>query len=237
MISLDHVTRAYMRRGQTRVEAVRGVDLAVRRGEFLVITGRSGAGKTTLLNLAGGLLRPATGRVTFEGLDLWEMSDRQLSLLRNRKMGFIFQCPSLVPSLTALENVALPAGLGRHLEGVRGRAATAGPSTRAHADAAREQATELLRRVGLAGMTDVYPWQLSAGQQQRVVVARALMNAPEVLFADEPTSDLDERSEGEIVDLLAEAHAGGVTVLMVTHTRDLATRGTRAIEMAEGRMV
>jgi ABC-type lipoprotein export system ATPase subunit len=222
MITLEQATKIYPLDKQPAVTAVREVDLEIARGEFVIVTGRSGSGKTTLLNLASGLTPPTSGRVLWEGTDLWRLSDRQRSQLRNRKVGFVFQFPSLMPSLTVLENVTLPTVFAKN-----------GTQTGSPA-----RARELLETVGLAPKLNVYPRQLSAGQQQRVVVARALFNQPEVLLADEPTSDLDERTEREIMDLFAEIHQQtGVTIVMVTHTTQLVAYGTRALRMAEGRIV
>jgi putative ABC transport system ATP-binding protein/lipoprotein-releasing system ATP-binding protein len=222
MIALHDVHKVYTLSKENRVLAVDGVNLEVERGEFVILTGRSGSGKTTLLNLIAGLTPPTSGRVVFDGVDLWTLRDRQQSLLRNEKLGFVFQFPSLLPSLTALENTALASVFG--VDG-------------AQADT-YERAAELLRTVGLGDKLGALPRQLSAGQQQRVVVARALLNRPEVLLADEPTSDLDEQTECEIMDLFAEIHAQtGVTIVMVTHTTQLIRYGTRAIRMARGRIV
>jgi ABC-type lipoprotein export system ATPase subunit len=219
MIKLENVTKVYpLGKGQA-VTAVQGVSLEIVKGEFLVITGRSGSGKTTLLNLAAGLTRPSSGKVCLNDSDLWSLPDVKRSLLRGQKIGFVFQFPSLLPALTALENVTLP---------------TIFAGQPAQNDIV-ERATELLRLVGLDDKRPALPRQLSAGQQQRVVIARALMNQPEVLLADEPTSNLDERTEHEIMDLFAEIHAtSDITVVMVTHTNLLVSYGTRAIEMAGG---
>ncbi len=219
VLTLRNVTKTFTISREHVVTAASDVSLDVARGEFVAITGRSGSGKTTLLNLAAGLTRPTSGSVVVDGIDLWSLSDRAQSLLRNRKMGFIFQFPSLLPSLTVLENVALPSIFGPNgaASDVRGRAAG------------------LLETVGLSEKLHVYPRQLSAGQQQRVVVARALVNRPELLLADEPTSNLDEVTEREIMDLLAEIHRStGVTILFVTHTTQLVGYGTRAVTMAQG---
>jgi putative ABC transport system ATP-binding protein/lipoprotein-releasing system ATP-binding protein len=222
MIAVHDITKVYTLSRENRVLAVDKVSLEIEPGEFVVITGRSGSGKTTLLNLIAGLTPPTAGRVVFDGVDLWTLKDRQQSLLRNQKFGFIFQFPSLLPSLTALENTALASVFG-----VNG----------AHADT-YERATDLLQTVGLGDKLGALPRQLSAGQQQRVVVARALLNQPEILLADEPTSDLDEQTEREIMDLFAEIHAQTcVTILMVTHSTDLIRYGTRSIRMANGRIV
>jgi putative ABC transport system ATP-binding protein/lipoprotein-releasing system ATP-binding protein len=222
MIAVHDVTKVYTLSRENRVLAVDRVSLEIQPGEFVVITGRSGSGKTTLLNLIAGLTPPTSGRVLFEGVDLWTLKDRQQSLLRNQKFGFIFQFPSLLPSLTTLENTALASVFG-----VNG----------AHGDT-YERAADLLRTVGLGDKLGALPRQLSAGQQQRVVVARALLNRPEILLADEPTSDLDEQTEREIMDLFAEIHAQTrVTILMVTHSTELIRYGTRSIRMASGRIV
>jgi lipoprotein-releasing system ATP-binding protein len=222
MISLDNVTKVYTLTKENSVTAVRDVSLKVEVGEFVVITGRSGSGKTTLLNLAAGLTRPTSGQVWLDGVALWSLPDQQQSLLRNEKMGFVFQFPSLLPSLTTLENVVLPTMFG---------------SESANGDV-HQRATELLQTVGLADKMAALPCQLSAGQQQRVVIARSLINEPDLLLADEPTSDLDEQTEQEIMDLFQTIHARtGVTVVMVTHTSQLVTYGTRSIQMASGRIV
>ncbi len=222
MIELCNVTKIYTLNKEQSVTAVRGVTLKIEPGEFLVITGRSGSGKTTLLNLAAGLTRPTSGEVWLDGVALWNLPDRQQSLLRNEKMGFVFQFPSLVPSLTTLENVVLPTMFGSELAN----------------GTAYQRAAELLQTVGLADKVGAYPRQLSAGQQQRVVIARSLINEPELLLADEPTSDLDEQTEQEIMDLFQAIHSQtGVTIVMVTHTSQLVAYGTRAVQMAGGRIV
>jgi ABC-type lipoprotein export system ATPase subunit len=222
MIVFANATKIYTVSKEMSVTAVQDVSLQIACGEFLVITGRSGSGKTTLLNLAAGLTQPTSGRVLLDGQDLRQTTDSKRSLLRNQKVGFVFQFPSLLPSLTVLENVTLPTIFQRNgtQPGSEGRA------------------RELLERVGLAAKNNVFPRQLSAGQQQRVVIARALFNQPEVLFADEPTSDLDEQTEHEIMELFAQIHSQtGVTVVLVTHTTQLVSYGTRAVRMADGRVV
>lgn len=222
MILLDGVSKTYLLSQSNPVHAVQEVTLEITQGEFLVITGRSGSGKTTLLNLAAGLTPPTSGRVLVDGIDLWSLSDRQRSLLRNQKLGFVFQFPSLLPSLTALDNVALPTIF----------------STNGLKASMNERAVRLLQTVGLVDKRSAYPRQLSAGQQQRVVIARALLHQPQVLLADEPTSNLDEQTEHEIMELFREIHLQtGVTVVMVTHTTQLVRYGTRAIQMANGQIV
>jgi ABC-type lipoprotein export system ATPase subunit len=222
MIVLDNVTKVYDLGKGSSVTAVRGVSLEIGSGEFVAIVGRSGSGKTTLLNLAAGLTRPTSGRVTLDGVDLGRLSDRQQSNMRSRKIGFVFQFPSLLPALTAYENVVLPTIFGPN---------GAGPD-------ARERSEAMLYKVGLSDKLNAYPRQLSAGQQQRVVIARSLINQPQLLLADEPTSNLDERTEMEIMGLFRDLHASlGLTIVFVTHTRQLIAPGMRSIEMAEGRIV
>jgi ABC-type lipoprotein export system ATPase subunit len=201
---------------------VNGVSLEIQSGEFVVIVGRSGSGKTTLLNLTAGLTRPTSGTVWLDGTDLWSLADKQQSNLRSQKIGFIFQFPSLLPALTVHENVILPTLFGAEI----------------NAGEAAARAQELLKSVGLSEKLAAFPRQLSAGQQQRVVIARALMNQPEVLLADEPTSNLDEKTELEIMDLFRDLHLSlGITIVLVTHTRQLVSYGTHAVEMAEGKII
>ena len=222
MIQLENISKVYPLSQENTVSAVQGVSLEIARGEFLVITGRSGSGKTTLLNLIAGLTRPTSGKVCLDGADLWAMPDWQRSAVRNRKIGFVFQFPSLLPSLSTLENVALPSIFNRD-------GAQAG---------AYQRATQLLETVGLSDKLAAYPRQLSAGQQQRVVVARALLNQPELLLADEPTSDLDEQTETEILDLFRQVHrTSEITIVMVTHSTQLVSYGSRAIRMAAGKVL
>ena len=223
MIVLDNITKDYVLTKESIVKAVKGVSLEIQRGEFVVVTGRSGSGKTTILNLMAGLTRPTSGRVLLDGVDLWSLSDKKQSWLRSQKFSFVFQFPSLIPTLTVMENIVLPVIFNKDHR---------------NSDAASQRAGELLKMVGLEEKRTVYPRQLSAGQQQRIVIARALMNHPEVILADEPTSDLDEQTEGEIVDLFTQIHREEhVTIVMVTHTSQLAAYGTRSITMAMGEIV
>jgi len=223
MLELQNVSKIYAPSKDNPVSAVRDSSLTILPAEFIIITGRSGSGKTTLLNLAAGLTRPTSGRVLHDGQNLWELSDLQQSRLRNQKIGFIFQFPSLLPSLTALDNVALPTIFSNQASHSK--------------DAVYERAFGLLHTVGLEQKLKALPRQLSAGQQQRVVIARALMNNPHYLLADEPTSNLDEKTELEIMDLFQEIfQRTGISVVMVTHTSQLVRFGTRAIEMADGKI-
>ncbi len=222
MISLQHVSKEYVLSQEQKVSAVIDVNLEIPAGEFVIITGRSGSGKTTLLNIASGLAKPTQGKVFIAGQDLWELSDRQQSMLRNQKIGFIFQFPSLLPTLSTLENAALPTIF----------------SSNHQSDNPTERATELLAQLGLGDKLVAYPRQLSAGQQQRVVIARALLNQPQVLLADEPTSDLDEQTEIEIMELFHQIHQeSGITIVLVTHSSELVRYGTRSIKMAGGHIL
>ncbi len=222
MITLQEVSKTYTVSKEVAVPAVRNVTLDVARGEFVVITGRSGSGKTTLLSLVAGLTKPTSGKVLLDNVEVWRLPDHEQSLLRNQKVGFVFQFPSLLPTLDCLDNVMLPTLF-----------ADGGDPAQA-----KQRATQLLEQMGLSDKLHAYPRQLSGGQQQRVVIARALMNEPQLLLADEPTSDLDEITEHEILDLFRAIHQQtGVTVLLVTHSAELGSYGTRSIQMAGGEIV
>jgi ABC-type lipoprotein export system ATPase subunit len=222
-VSLRGVGKTYGGGSSRSFAAIHDIDLDIETNDFLVITGRSGCGKTTLLNVATGLAMPTSGTVTVDGVDIWGLSDAERTGLRNRTMGFVFQFPSLLPGLSVEQNVMLPLEFTRDRE--------------EHADA-RQRARELVELVGLGERMAAYPRELSAGQQQRVVIARALINRPELLLADEPSSDLDEQTEAEIMALFAKVHAErGLTVMMVTHTRQLVAFGTRHVEMTDGRLL
>lgn len=223
MIELIEVSKTYLLGKDQQVQAVKPTNLQIQAGEFVVITGRSGSGKTTLLNLIAGLTRPTSGSVLLDGHDLWSLSDKEQSLLRNQTVGFIFQFPSLLPSLRVLDNVVLP---------------TIFEESGAVSNEKYARAKELLATVGLSDKLRAYPRQLSAGQQQRVVIARALLNQPKLLLADEPTSNLDEQTETEIMELFRQIHTTtGITMVMVTHTSQLVRYGTRAISMAMGQVL
>lgn len=222
MITLHDVAKVYTVSKEVTVPAVRNANLHVEKGEFVIITGRSGSGKTTLLNLVAGLTSPTMGEVLFDGVEVWKLPDKEQSFLRNQRIGFVFQFPSLLPTLTALENVMLPRMFGPEND----------------QQAVEVRASQLLEQVGLTDKLHAYPRQLSGGQQQRVVIARSLMNEPELLLADEPTSDLDEHTEHEIMALFQEIHTRtGVTALLVTHSAELGRYGTRSIQMAAGEIV
>jgi len=200
-------------------EAVRDASLELKGGEFVSIVGRSGSGKSTLMAMLGALTQPTQGKVLLDGTDLWALPEAELATFRSRHIGFVFQFPSLLSNLTALDNVAVPALLGRTME----------------AQAAFARAYELLARVGLADRADAYPASMSGGEQRRAVVARALINSPPLLLADEPTSDLDEDTETDIIDLLEELQrTESFGLALVTHNLELAKRAQRSYEMREG---
>ncbi|RQH00922.1 ABC transporter ATP-binding protein [Natrarchaeobius oligotrophus] len=199
------------------VHALDGVTLEVSRGSYTAIMGPSGSGKSTLMNLVGCLDTPTEGRVVVDGQDVTTLDGRERTDLRGTQVGFVFQTFNLMPRLTALENVALPQlfqGVGR---GER-----------------RERARELLERVGLADRADHLPSELSGGQRQRVALARALVNEPAIVLADEPSGNLDTETEADVLDLFAEFHDAGTTLVVVTHERHVAERAERIVHLLDG---
>ena len=219
ILQAENVVKTYERPGSTAVEALRGVNLIVAAGEFVAVTGSSGSGKSTLLTVLSGLDLPDSGRVLIDGTEVSSAPEEKLARLRNQKIGFIFQDFHLVPSLNALENVAFPAELAGKAE-------------------ARAQARALLQRVGLGQRLASFPHQLSGGEKQRVALCRALINRPALLFADEPTGNLDTRNGHEVVRLLLELKAeSGSTLLLVTHSEALAGLADRMLVMSDGRFL
>ena len=218
MIRLTAVKKSY-KSPHGIVQALQSTDLEIAQGEFLAIMGPSGSGKSTLLSLIGLLAQPTKGSIELEGRETSRMSDRERTQLRSEKIGFVFQFPSLVNTLDVRENVLLPKMLR-------------GPVTAAD----RRHADELLAGVGLIGRGDDRSYQLSGGEQRRVALARALMNDPALLLADEPTGALDEGTAEEIVDLLAKINQAGKTVVMVTHDRAVAKRAHRVLTIRDGVM-
>ena len=207
--------------GETAVTALSAVSLSVAEGDFLAVTGRSGSGKTTLLNLLSGLDRPSTGSVYFHGDDLSQLREADLVDMRRHRIGFVFQSFGLMPLLSAQENVELPLHIG-------------GLSWRER----RQRAAESLRAVGLGTRSRHRPFELSGGEQQRVSIARALVTQPEVVFADEPTGELDASTARSIAETLAEVAASKrVTVIVATHDLDLAATAQRRLDLVDGQVV
>ncbi len=217
MLSCRALRKSYVtERGE--VLAVGGIDLEVETGRYAAIIGRSGSGKSSLMAMVGGLSRPSDGTVMIDGTDIWGLSDDKLAAFRNGCIGFVFQFASLLPTLRLVDNVALPALLGK-----RGDADVYG------------KAGMLLSRMGLGDHLDAYPSECSAGEQRRAAIARALINDPVLLLADEPTSDLDEQTEIEIMDeLLAVNRELGTTLVLVTHNLSLAEQAEQIIHIAGG---
>jgi len=217
MLRCESLTQTYISGGR-ELTVLQDIGFELEDGGFLAIVGPSGSGKTTLLGLLAGLDRPKGGRVLLEGQDLSHLTEDQRARLRGEKVGFVFQSFHLIPTLTARENVQVPLEL-------RG-------------EDARERADELLARVGLSDRSHHYPAQLSGGEQQRVALARAFSNRPRILFADEPTGNLDAATGARVIDLMAELNRElGTTLVLVTHDHDLASRARRMIRLADGRMV
>lgn len=220
MISVRGLSRWFSTARGT-IDVLRHIDLDVQAGERIAVVGASGAGKSTLLHLLGGLDRPSQGTVHFEGEELFAYAPAQLDAFRNRMVGFVFQFHQLLPEFNALENVMLPARIGR-----------------VPVEQARERAEHLLSAVGLAHRLDHRPGQLSGGEQQRVAIARALVMAPRLLLADEPTGNLDSLTSGEIMALLDRLHAEhNLTLVVVTHSEALAARMDRIVRMVDGCLI
>lgn len=218
MLSCSRLTKTYPSGGRD-LTVLKDITFEIEAGAFVAITGPSGSGKSTLLGLLAGLDRPSSGSVTLDGHDLSKLDEDGRARLRGAKVGFVFQAFQLIPTLTARENIQVPVELG------------------GGADAAA-RATELLARVGLADRGHHYPAQLSGGEQQRVALARAFANRPKVLFADEPTGNLDAGNGGAIIDLLAGWNRDfGTTLILVTHDPDLARRAGRIIRLADGKLL
>jgi len=219
MIEVVDVHKSYLL-GRRLLEILRGLHLTVDRGEFLAIRGASGAGKSTLLHLLGGLDRPTSGRVCFDGREVSSLSRTELARFRNRQVGFVFQAYHLLPELSAIENVCLPARMNRE-----------------PAVAVVQRARGLLDRVGLGDRLDHRPYELSGGEQQRVAVARALINGPELVLADEPTGNLDSRTGGEILELLTLLRAERrITLIIATHDERVAAGAQRVVELVDGKI-
>ena len=217
ILTAEGLTKHYSL-GAQKISVLKDISLTVYRGEFVVISGSSGSGKTTLLSVLSGLDRPNSGKIILAGDDITDLTEDQLAPLRNNLTGFIFQAFHLIPSLNSIENVMFPAELKKDLQ-------------------ARSKAQTLLDRVGLGHRSRNFPAQLSGGEQQRVAICRALVNDPEIVFADEPTGNLDSKNSEGIIKLLLELHADhNTTLIMATHSRSLASRADRVIHLHDGRM-
>ena len=219
VVQLEQISRIYGD-GEAMVKACDRISLTIHRGEYCAIMGESGSGKTTLMNIIGCLDRPSQGRYELDGVNVSRLSKNRLARLRNRQIGFVFQRYELLNNLSALENVILPlmyAGVGRRQR--------------------QRLAAEALRRMGLGHRLDKRPTQLSGGQQQRVAIARAIVNSPLLLLADEPTGALDTHSAETVMTIFDELHVSGMTIVMVTHSHEVACYSKRIIQVSDGQIV
>jgi putative ABC transport system ATP-binding protein len=221
VVQLRAVSKTYVT-GEVEVKAVCAIDAEIAHGEFVAIVGASGSGKSTLMNILGCLDKPSSGEYRLDGVRVSALDRRQLAVVRNEKIGFVFQGFNLLSRMTALENVELPMLYSAQPSGARTRHRRAG---------------EALRRVGLGSRLGHTPSQLSGGQQQRVAIARALVNNPEVLLADEATGNLDSHTSVEIMGLFRELNRCGITVIMITHEPDIARYSGRILTMLDGRIL
>jgi putative ABC transport system ATP-binding protein len=216
LVEVRDLTKVY-HTGTVEVAALRGLDFDIREGEFVAVMGRSGSGKTTLLNVLGCVEQPTAGRYLLAGEEVARLNDAQRSNLRLRRLGFVFQSYNLLPSLSAVDNVLLPTVYS----GVAN---------------AQARAQEMLVRVGLDGRAHHRPAQLSGGEQQRVAVARALINSPSIILADEPTGNLDTRSGQDVLSLFQELHRERITIVLVTHEEQVAQHAQRIVRLMDGRL-
>ena len=217
MIELNNVTKIYDL-GEVKVNALDNVSFRCEKGEVVSIMGPSGSGKSTLMNILGCLDRPTSGSYHLEGQDVSSLNDNQLAVIRNKKLGFVFQSYNLLPKMTALENVELPmvyAGKGHR----------------------REHALEALESVGIGNRAQHHPSEMSGGEQQRVAIARCLINNPLIILADEPTGNLDTKSSQNIMTLLLEQSQKGMTIIVVTHEEDIAVYTQRTIYLRDGKII
>ena len=218
VVEMHDITKVYGQ-GEAEVRAVDGISLTVEQGEYVAIMGASGSGKSTVMNIIGALDVATSGTYKIDGVDIGDLDDDALSLVRNRRIGFIFQAFNLIPRMSAASNVELPL----MYRGVR-------RSER------RRRALDALAKVGLADRSHHQPNELSGGQQQRVAVARALAMEPSLMLADEPTGNLDSRSTADVLDLLDDIHAEGKTIVIITHEDDVAERAGRVVTLRDGKV-
>lgn len=220
LIQTKDLTKTFVM-GDNEVQALRGITLSIEIGEFVALTGFSGSGKSTLMHMLGCLDTPTTGSYTLDGIDISTASRDELAHVRNQKIGFVFQKFHLLPDLQAVDNVALPMLYAGHPESI-----------------AREHAAQLLKDVGLEKRIDHYPYQLSGGQQQRVAIARSLANKPSIIFADEPTGNLDTATGDSVMAMFQELNENkGVTIILVTHEPSIAAKTKRIIELVDGKII
>ncbi|WFR57727.1 ABC transporter ATP-binding protein [Anaerocolumna sp. AGMB13025] len=218
ILKIENIVKTYGK-GSGLMKALNGVDLAIEKGSFTTIIGRSGSGKSTLLNIAGGLTAPDSGRVLLEETDLYSLKDRELSKLRRKKIGIVFQAFNLIPEFTVLENICLPSYLDQSKPNMK-------------------FIDEILDFIELSGMKDKYPYELSGGEQQRTALARALSTKPEVLLADEPTGNLDLKSGEQVLDAIRYCYRiFNQTTLLVTHNLEIAQQSKRVITLQDGSIV
>jgi putative ABC transport system ATP-binding protein len=219
LIKVENLSKVYGS-GESKVIAVNDVDFSINEGEFISLLGTSGSGKSTLLHMLGAMDKPTSGKIYFKDKAINKIKEKELYKFRLNKIGFIFQTFNLIPSLTVLENVMLPMTLNKVSK-----------------KRAKERALELIELVDLSSRINHIPAKLSGGQKQRVAIARSLANNPEIIFADEPTGNLDSKNGEKVMEILIELNKKGHTILMVTHNEDLAKRTTRIIEMKDGKII
>lgn len=216
IIHLEHIQKSYYI-GAEKVSVLRDIQLSVHQGEFISIMGPSGAGKSTLMNILGCLDRPTEGSYVLDGSEVSNLDDNQLAVIRNRKIGFVFQSFNLLPRLSALDNVILPMIYGNVDKSER-----------------KARAEKMLASVGLGARIDYMPSEMSGGQRQRVAIARALVNHPAIIMADEPTGNLDSKSTSEVMEIFTGLHESGKTIILVTHELDVANFATRHVILSDG---
>ncbi len=219
ILDMSDVWKVYLM-GKVEVPAIRGIDFCANKGEYISITGPSGSGKSTLLNLVGCLDSPTAGTITLGGVDIKLLSENELARVRRKMIGFVFQTFNLIPSLSAKENVALPMRFDGFSK-----------------SAAQQKADALLEMVGLGHRQNHKPSELSGGERQRVSIARALINDPHMILADEPTGNLDTKSGQNVVDLLEGLHENGITLIVITHDENISKRASRRLHIVDGRFV